>query len=152
MGTLEEVAQLISLAIAPVFLLTAVASTLTVFAGRLSRIVDRGRILEEREGAGEAVRRELLLLERRARLIYFALSLGSAAALLVCLFMTLAFAAKMFRFEAAKTAALLFMGALFSFTAAIICLLREVFLAVSSFRLGIAASTVTPRGPAPSRG
>jgi hypothetical protein len=144
MGTLEEVAQLISLAIAPVFLLTAVASTLTVFAGRLSRIVDRGRVLEARDGIDESVRRELLLLERRARLIYFALSLGSGAALLVCLFMTLAFAGKMFHFEAAKTVALFFMGALFSYTAAIVCLLREVFLAVTGFRLGIRAAAEPP--------
>lgn len=144
METLEEVSQLIQLAIAPVFLLTAVAATLTVFAGRLSRIVDRGRNLETRAGVDEAAIRELLLLEKRARLIYFALSLGSGAALFVCLFMTLAFAGKMFHFEAARTAALFFLGALFSFTAAIICLLREVFLAVGSFRLGIRAASHQP--------
>ena len=148
MATLEEVAQLIQLAIAPVFLLTAVASTLLVFAGRLSRIVDRGRLLEGRTGIDDAVIGELHLLERRARLIYFSLSLGSGAALLVCVFMTLAFAAKMFHFEAARTAALCFMGALFSFTGAIICLLREVFLAVGSFRLGIHAASRHPAAPA----
>lgn len=137
MGTIEEVAQFIQLAIAPVFLLTAVAATLTVFAGRLARIVDRGRFLEARDGLDAAALSELQLLEQRARLIYYALSLGSGAALFVCLFMTLAFAAKMFHFEAARTAALCFMGALFSFTGAIICLLREVFLAVGNFRLGI---------------
>lgn len=144
MGTLEEVAQLIQLAIAPVFLLTAVAATLTVFAGRLARIVDRGRFLEAKDVLDAAAVRELLLLERRARLIYYSLSLGSGAALLVCVFMTLAFAAKMFDFEAAKTAALCFMGALFSFTGAIICLLREVFLAVGSFRLGIREASRQP--------
>lgn len=148
MATLEEVAQLIQLAIAPVFLLTAVASTLLVFAGRLARIVDRGRLLEGRAGIDAGVTRELDLLERRARLIYFALSLGSGAALLVCLFMTLAFAAKMFHFEAARTAALCFMASLFSFTGAIICLLREVFLAVGSFRLGLHAASRLPAAPA----
>lgn len=151
MATLEEVAQLIQLAIAPVFLLTAVASTLLVFAGRLARIVDRGRHLEARTDIDVSVIQELNLLERRARLIYLALSLGSGAALLVCLFMTLAFAAKIFHFEAARTAALCFMGALFSFTGATICLLREVFLAVGNFRLGIRAASRQPATAAGSR-
>ena len=92
-GSLKTVAELIHLAVAPIFLLTGVATTLTVFAGRLARIVDRGRALESR--AKPADRDELPLLERRAHLIYRALTMGVMAAILVCLLMTLAFAGAM---------------------------------------------------------
>lgn len=134
-GGLEEVTRLIQLAVAPIFLLTAVATTLMVLAGRLARIVDRGRSLE---GPGSAqYQEELLRLERRAHLIYRALSLGVAAAIMVCLLMTAAFLGEMIGFRAAKGVAVLFIGALFAYTGALLCLLREVFLAIGSFHLGI---------------
>ena len=135
-GSIKDVAQLIELAVAPIFLLTALATTLLVLAGRLARIVDRGRSLELRTSTTPH-RDELLLLERRAHIIYRALFLGVAAALCVCLLMTLAFAGEIFQFNPARAVALLFMAALFAYTGALICLLREVFLAVGSFRLGI---------------
>lgn len=141
----EEVARVIHLAVAPIFLLTAVATTLLVLAGRLARIVDRGRALEARATPGHPPHmRELLALEGRARLIYTALSLGVSAAILVCLLMTAAFLGELLRFHAAKAVAGLFIGALFAYTGALLCLLREVFLAVGSFRLGIHAPPSDP--------
>ena len=77
------------------------------------------------------------MLERRAHIIYRALFLGVSAALFVCLLMTLAFAGEIFQFNPARAVAVLFMAALFAYTGALMCLLREVFLAVGSFRLGI---------------
>lgn len=133
-SALHDVTQLIHLAVAPIFLLTAVAATLTAFMHRLSRIVDRGRFIERQPTPDK---KELLLLERRARLIYRALYLGVSAAILVCLLMTLAFLGATLGFNAARAVAWLFMGALFAYTGALVCLLREVFLAVGNFRLGI---------------
>ncbi len=139
-STGKTVAEFIQLAIAPIFLLMAVATTLTVFAGRLSRIVDRGRSLEARGAPDNAAHRdELRALERRAQLIYRALSLGVLAAILVSLLMALAFAGEIFHFNSAGPVALLFMAALFAYTGALLCLLREVFLALGHFRLGIRA-------------
>lgn len=137
-GSLQDVTQLIHLAVAPIFLLTGVATTLLVFAGRLARIVDRGRFLEAHP-AGDEKRRllELRALEKRAHLIYRALSLGVCAALCVCFLMTTAFAGSLFQFNTARVVAVLFLLALFSYTAALVCLLREVFLAVGSFGLGL---------------
>lgn len=137
-GDLEAVTRLIQLAVAPIFLLTAVATTLMVLAGRLARIVDRGRALEahaatDPEPYADALRR----LERRARLIYRALTMGVSAAILVCLLMTVAFLGEMLGFNSAKPVAILFIVALFAYTGALVCLLREVFWALGSFRLGI---------------
>lgn len=137
MGQVHHVAELIQLAVAPIFLLTAVATTLTVFIARLARIVDRGRALERAAASGASQREELLVLERRAHLIYRALQFGVCAAICVSLLMTLAFAGEVFHVNAGRAVSGLFMGALFAYTAALVCLLREVFLALGSFRLNI---------------
>ena len=68
-----DIAHLIQSAIAPVFLLTGVASTLAVLTNRLSRIVDRARVLETQlaghPGEGPQLHGELSVLARRARYI-----------------------------------------------------------------------------------
>ena len=139
-GSVEDLGQLIQLAIAPIFLLTGVATTLTVFASRLSRIVDRGRALEDQTRHDIKLHKvELINLEKRAHLIYRALTLGVCAAILVSVLMTMAFAGAVMGFNAAKPCAALFLLALFCYTGALLCLLREVFFAVGTFKLGIHA-------------
>src|SRR5437879_12245053 len=70
-----DVTRLIQLAVAPVFLLTAVGTIIGVLSNRLGRAVDRSRTLEDRlrqlqpEGQ-KAARAELNLLSRRVRLVY----------------------------------------------------------------------------------
>ena len=139
-GNLENVAEFIQLAVAPIFLLTAVAATLNVFVARLARIVDRGRDLELKTEADDKARAgELRALHKRARLIYRALYLGVGSAILVCLLMGAAFAGQLFGFNAARSVAVLFMAALLAYTSALMCLLREVFLTLGSFRLDAGA-------------
>ena len=41
----NDIASVIQLALAPAFLLTGIAGMLNVMAGRLSRIIDRGRVV-----------------------------------------------------------------------------------------------------------
>src|SRR5205823_12362833 len=87
---LPIISHAIQLAIAPVFLLTGIAGLLGVMANRLSRVIDRGRSLEESwanfdEQARDAVRGELAYLERRRRLASWSINFCTAAALLVCL-------------------------------------------------------------------
>lgn len=136
-GSLKDVNELIRLAVAPIFLLTGVATTLLVLIHRLARIVDRGRKVES---MGPDFAGELAVLETRARLIYRALFLGVTAALCVSFLMTAAFAGSLFSINPARPVAVLFLLALFAYTGVLLCLLREVFLAVGSFRLGIRAS------------
>jgi hypothetical protein len=64
-----DIARAIQLALAPAFLLTGIARLLSVMAGRLSRIIDRGRVLTGidtslGEAARTAVNRELGDLKR----------------------------------------------------------------------------------------
>ena len=69
----SDVATVIGLAVAPVFLLAGIAGTLNVLSMRMSRIIDRGRVLNERNCASDSpefheVDKEQRLLARRARL------------------------------------------------------------------------------------
>lgn len=69
---LATVTHGIQLAVAPVFLLTAVSGMIAAVAGRLARIIDRARFLENRLEAGsvegpKAVRMYTELRELRHR-------------------------------------------------------------------------------------
>ena len=48
MNQIDQIAHVIQLSIAPVFLLTGVGTLLNVLSGRLARIIDRARVLEQR--------------------------------------------------------------------------------------------------------
>lgn len=83
-----NISMAIQLALAPAFLLTGIAGLLNVMTGRLSRIIDRGRALAERNAAHfseETLAVELELLERRRHYTSVAITAGTYAALLVCM-------------------------------------------------------------------
>jgi hypothetical protein len=135
------IAHVIQLAVAPVFLLTGVGAILNVMANRLSRIVDRARVLELKlpsaEGADRAeLERRLGSLSRRAKLISHAIALCVSTAVLVCSVIITLFLGEFLVFEATAPAAVLFICALLSFLLALIWLLREVFLATRTLKFG----------------
>jgi ABC-type multidrug transport system fused ATPase/permease subunit len=139
---LQGITHTIQLAVAPVFLLTALGTTLSVLTTRLARIVDRARRVEarlrdeERTTRQDSVR-ELRLLERRVRLIYWALTLGTSAALLVCLLIAVAFLGYLLRASVGTVMALLFVLAMAAYVGALVCFLREVFQAIATMRFGL---------------
>ena len=84
------IAQGILLSIAPVFMLAAVAAMINAVVGRLARIIDRGRKLENEIESGacrhpERARIEMRILRKRARIVNLAIALLSLCALLLCL-------------------------------------------------------------------
>jgi hypothetical protein len=133
----HDITRVIQLALAPAFLLTAVASLLNVFANRLARIVDRVRSVQRTAGGPGAPppsspREEIQILERRARLVRWAITLGTVAALLVSLVIGSAFLGFMLRVNFAKAVAVLFIASMAALTLALGLFLREVTLAVGS--------------------
>jgi hypothetical protein len=46
-GSVAELAKAIQLSVAPVFLLTGISSLLSLFTSRLSRIMDRTRVIQQ---------------------------------------------------------------------------------------------------------
>jgi hypothetical protein len=150
---LQDITHTIQLAVAPVFLLTALGTTLSVLVARLARIVDRARRVEARmhDEAGpvrDATVLELRALEGRARLIHWALTFGTSAALLVCLLIAVAFVGYLAGIRVGSLMAVLFIAAMGAYVVALLCLVREVGQAIATLRFGI--STADGRGsPAP---
>ena len=136
---LGDVGHVIQLAIAPVFLLTAVGTLLNVLTNRLSRAVDRRRVLVASlsgldAATLESANDELAFLERRVRLIYTAIALAVLCALLICLLIAAAFIDALVRFDFATIIAVFFVLAMLALIGSLGCFLREIFLGVSTAR------------------
>ena len=139
-----DIAHLIQSSVAPVFLLSGVAATLGVLTNRLSRIVDRARVLEDQlaghPGEGPHLHGDLAVLARRANYINIAISLATIAALLVALVVVALFANAFFASELSVVVALLFVGSMVSLSAAYIAFFIEVRIAMVALRIGIRRS------------
>ena len=136
---INQITHVITLAIAPVFLLTAVGTLIGVLANRLARIVDRIRVLEDllhEIGLDELMpaRDELDSLRQRLRLIYFAVASAVFCALFVGLLIIVAFIDAFMSINLAKFVGILFILAMVAFIGSLIVFLREIFLAVVSTR------------------
>ena len=136
-----DIPHLVQSSLAPVFLLSGVAATLGVLTNRLSRIVDRARILEEQleghPGKAPHLHADLRVLSRRASFINVAISLCTIAALLVALVVVAMFANAFFGSELGVVIALLFVGSMVCLSAAFIAFFIEVRIAVAALRIGI---------------
>ena len=135
------VAHAIQLAVAPVFLLSGIGAILAVMTNRLGRVIDRGRVLEDRLGAASpklvtTLRADLAILSRRAKLISRAITLCTTTALLVCTVIAVLFLSAFLRFDAAIPVALLFVLAMASFFLGLLTFLREIYVATVSLRIG----------------
>jgi len=136
-----DIAHLIQSSVAPVFLLSGVAASLGVLTNRLSRIVDRARVLEAQleshPDQTAHLHSDLAVLERRAHYINVAISLCTIAALLVALVVVTLFANAFLGSELSIVIALLFVGAMVCLSAAFIAFFIEVRVAVAALRIGI---------------
>ena len=140
MTELADIAHLIQSSVAPVFLLSGVASMLGVLTNRLARIIDRARNIETQlathPGTGEQQRRDLRVLARRARYVNIAISLCAIAALLVALVVVTLFANAFLNAGLGWLIALLFVGSMVCLAAAFIVFFVEVRYATSALRIG----------------
>ena len=129
---LTDIARVIQLAVAPVFLLTAIATLISAMNTRLGRIVDRRRVIQTRlkESDQPEARNELAKLARRTRLIYYSIFWAVFAALLVCLVVAGAFLGALIAVNLSRMVATLFIAAMLAIIAALSLFLREIYLAV----------------------
>jgi MFS family permease len=116
--TTGTVAQVIQLAVAPVFLLAGIGAFLNVTAGRLSRIVDRARVIEPSLLAARGDEHDRLLgeirtLDRRMALVSQAIFLSVLAAVLICAVVVLLFVAGLTGVHLGTAIALLFIASMF---------------------------------------
>jgi hypothetical protein len=137
----SDISTVIQLAVAPVFLLASIAGTLNVLSMRMSRIIDRGRVLNERHCEPgtpqfDECDTEQRLLARRARLINRAIALCTMSSLFVCLVIVVLFLDALFTLQQEQGIATLFIMALLSLIAALLIFLREISLSLRAFRFG----------------
>ena len=138
---LTHLAQIIQLAIAPVFLLAGIGAFLNVCAGRLARIVDRARNLEPRilDSRGEEHDRlieEVRMLDLRIRVVNRAIFASVLAAVLISLVVILLFAAFLTGYRFGTAVALLFIAAMVFTAAGFAIFLHETRLGTRSVRIG----------------
>jgi hypothetical protein len=137
---LTQLAQIIQLAVAPVFLLAGLGAFLNACVGRLARIVDRIRTLEPRilASRGEDHDRmldEVRLLDRRSRIVSSAIFTTVLAATIISAVVVLLFLAFLTGYRFGTAIALLFI-------AAMICTGLGFTIFLHETRLGIRAIQV----------
>lgn len=137
---ITDVAHVIQLAVAPVFLLTGVGAILSVLVNRLGRVVDRFRVLEQslpavKELALASVQIEMANLTQRARMIHWAIGLCTGCALLVCLVIATLFVGAITNVEMPAVIAIQFILAMLALVAGLVFFLREIALAKGSIHV-----------------
>ncbi|CAN5399003.1 DUF2721 domain-containing protein [soil metagenome] len=129
-----QIAQVIQLALAPVFLLTGLGAFLNVCTGRLARVIDRARVVEElvlatRGREHDRLVGEIRVLDRRISVVNTAILLTVASACAVCLVVILLFASELSNAHLGTAIALLFIIAMLLQAAALATFIGEIRLA-----------------------
>ncbi len=133
---LAAVTHAIQLAVAPVFLLTAVSGMIAAVAGRLGRIIDRARLLENRLEAGNVdearshrMYAELGQLRLRGWLVNGRIALLTLCAMLIGLTIILLFLGETSELPTLKIATISFLAGVGCFLTALLCFLTETLQA-----------------------
>ena len=133
---LATVTHGIQLAVAPVFLLTAVSGMIAAVAGRLGRIIDRARLLENRLDSGNVdelrshrMYAELKQLRFRGWLVNGCIALLTLCAMLIGLTIILLFLGETSELPILKIATICFLTGVGCFLAALLFFLTETLQA-----------------------
>jgi uncharacterized membrane protein len=132
-------AETIRLAVTPVFLLAGISGLLGVITTRLSRIIDRARVIKAMDPAASVARSrelhgELLLHRRRMTLASAAFASATTSFLLVAMVVMVLFLSTLATIDLTPLVALLFVLAMGSLMTAVLLLLREVQLGSRALR------------------
>ena len=149
---ITAIAHVIQLAIAPVFLISGVATLLSVLTNRLGRIVDRARVVESKfdlssEAQKMEIADELNRLATRARLVNFAITFCTISALLICITIAALFTGTFLPVNLSKLITVLFIAAMLSLFLALIIFLQEVITATRALRISGPHGTAKARSP-----
>lgn len=141
--TVEAIAEIIQLAVAPVFLLAGIAGFMNVLTTRLGRIVDRARVIErqipmaKKEDQRNMLQVETNSLWRRIRLINWAIRLSVLGALMVCMVIVTLFIGDYIAFNMAGFIAFEFVSAMLLVISGLVLFLFEVGVSTRRMRQGM---------------
>jgi hypothetical protein len=129
---ISTLANAIQLSVAPVFLLAGIGGILNVMANRLARVVDRYRILSESSDENQAKDKEMKTLLLRERWVHWAIGLVVISALLLCIVVAALFIGTEIMLDPSRVVSLLFISAMLTIIAGLLCFLREINLATGT--------------------
>lgn len=134
---ISTVAATIQISIAPVFLLAGIAGILNVLVGRMARVVDRARKLEQLHPVSTGAEHErqvweLRLIDRRLSIINTSIWLCVASAIAICLVVALLFGAEIVHLDIGIVVAAAFIASMLLLTAGLVAFLFEVRLSVQA--------------------
>jgi hypothetical protein len=134
--TVSQLSQVISQAVAPAFILGALAAFISVLILRMNRVVDRSQMLNAIGGDDPArvhLKTDLPRMKRRAMLLNNAILFASVSAIFATLLVMVAFVSAFFGIQHERGIAVLFIVTLGFFAAALVNLARETRIALHEF-------------------
>lgn len=136
----STIAQTIQLSLSPVFMLAGIGALLNVLAGRMARVVDRARALEQlhpRSTGREHDRHvwELRLLDRRISIINAALFLAVTSAIMTCTVVALLFVAELAKLHIGTIVALSFILAMMLLISSLVSFMVEVHVSLRAVHI-----------------
>ncbi len=136
-----NVVHVIQLAVAPVFLLSGIGTVILVLTGRLARIIDRAREVEERLEAGTARNAkgafwELDRLKLRGRICNASIGFLTVTGVLIGATVMVMFLGETMLPKSERIVPWTFLGAVGSFVLALLLFLAETRLATHTLRFG----------------
>jgi len=134
--SVSQLSQVISQAIAPAFLLGALAAFISLLILRMNRVVDRSQSLNaigDADATRARLKDDLPRLKQRAVLLNRAILYASISAIFATLLVIVAFVSAFFGIEHERGIAVLFIVNLGFFAAALINLARETRIALHEF-------------------
>jgi hypothetical protein len=141
---ISDIGHVIQLSIAPVFLLTGVATKIGVLMNRLARIIDRTRVLRDelRKGPDPECHEELNVLYQRWQLINYALTSSTGCGFLICVIIACLFCGDITSISLDQYIAGMFVLAMVALILSFSFLLREVSVSFRYMRMHIHQASV----------
>lgn len=156
-ASIAAIAHIIQLAIAPVFLISGVATLLSVLTNRLGRIVDRARVVEAKLDLHDETQKvgpceELARLSKRARLVNFSITFCTICAVLICITIATLFTGTFLPVNLSKLITVQFIAAMVSLLVALMAFLTEVLTATQALRISARPQALSnsPAKPRPA--
>lgn len=134
--SVSQLSQVISQAVAPAFILGALAAFISLLILRMNRVVDRSQTLNAigiDDPARVHLKTDLPRLRRRAVLLNRAILYASISAIFATLLVMVAFVSAFFGIQHERGIAVLFIVTLGFFAASLINLARETRIALHEF-------------------
>ena len=132
---MNDIYEIMQVAVTPVFLLAGIGSLLVSMTNRLGRIKDRMRVLQrfsldhKESPENDILERARLKLTFRSRFCYFSISLAVTSGLLVCFVILCMFVQGLYQLEISQSIAILFMLCIIFLIFSLIFLVIEIYLA-----------------------